>query len=49
MDVLNPQLPKEKRPQGRPATYATEYYVTMVKHILEEKLSYREGDLRESR
>src|SRR5882672_9763010 len=43
MEVLNPPVLKEKRPQGRPATYSTEYYVMMVKHILEEKLSYREA------
>ncbi len=43
MEILNQPVIKEKRPQGRPATYTTEYYVMMVKHILEEKLSYREA------
>ena len=43
MEILNPPVLKEKRPQGRPARYTTEYYVMMVKHILEDKLSYREA------
>ncbi len=43
MEILNTPVLKEKRPQGRPARYTTEYYVMMVKHILEDKLSYREA------
>jgi transposase-like protein len=43
MEILTPPVYKEKRPQGRQPKYAPEYYMMMVKRIIDEGLSYREA------
>jgi transposase-like protein len=43
MEILTPPRYKEKRPQGRAPKYTPEYYLMMVKHIIEDKLTFREA------
>jgi transposase-like protein len=43
MEVLNPPVPKYKKRIGRAPKYTPEYYMMMVKHIVEDKLSFREA------
>ena len=43
MEAVTKAIFKEKRPQGRTPKYTPEYYMMMVKHIVDKKMSYREA------
>lgn len=43
MDIINPPVPKFKKKIGRATKYTPEYYMMMVKHIVDDKLSFREA------
>jgi transposase-like protein len=43
MDIKNPPVLKAKKQIGRAPKFTPEYYMMMVKHIVEDKLTFREA------
>jgi transposase len=43
MEIKNPPIFKEKKQPGRTSKFTPEYYMMMAKHIVEDKLTFREA------